>query len=145
MAMPPKDPFDDFDDMFDSMDNVFDGLDSVFDNLSSGSMSDLKARLEKLKTKVKKPPTIPNFRRSEFINDTIRTRNEFINLRVKRGIRNIVVFGSIVSLILLALTINILSSNKDEKSTTPLVEKSAPLNPSLDDKQTTDIPTLKIK
>jgi len=152
----PFDPFerafDKFEDAFDKVDSAFDKIDDLFDGVTyDKGISKLKLKLEELKKKQASRPTPPPGRvdglkhsRDE-VERIFQRRKESLDRRSKRAIRNIIVFATLFTFIFIAIIMGGFLGNKKEATPPPLVETSAPLNPTLGEKPTNDIPKLELK
>jgi len=152
----PKDPWHSLDSAFDKFDSAFDKIDDLLELNFDGttynkSISKLKIKLEELKKRQASISQTPSRAQAERFKNSInyverefQRSQEALARRSKRAIRNLIVFTILFVFIFITIIMGEFLANKKEVSPPSLVESSAPLNPTLDEKPSSDIPTLKV-
>jgi hypothetical protein len=141
-----KDPFNFMDDVFDKMDGLFDKMDGAFDKVESMfdeiEVDNLSEKIQQVKDRYGVRHTIRN---RDFEHELDKRKAVMdIRRRGKAATRNLFLFLLFTILIGAALMMFFITPQQDS-TPPPLVETSAPLNPTLNNStpETTDIPTLK--
>lgn len=150
-----KDPFDfldrgldKLDGAFDKMDESFDKMSDVFDNMDFGDIDDLHVKIQKVKDKfnISTAEALQGYKKS-YEKDT-KKQTQRVTLQQWRRRRVAALKNLIVASVLLAIALvfgMVIFFDEDTSSAPPLVQHSAPLNPTLDSStQETDIPKLKV-
>lgn len=147
---------DKMDDAFDKMDDSFDKVSEMFDNMDFGDIDGLHIKIQQVKDKLHISTTeaLRGYKASYEKATRAQTDNhkrDYDRMTLKQlssrrlaAIRNLIIGGI---LFLTAVVFGLMIFDKEDTSSAPpLVEHSAPLNPTLDSssQETTDIPKLKV-
>ena len=149
---------DKMDGAFDKMDGMFNEMSDMFDNMDFGDIDGLHIKIQKVKDKfnISTAEALKGYKASYERATRAQTENHelaghYDRMTLKRlhrrklaALRNLLV-ASVLLAISLAFGLVIFFGDEDTSSAPPLVEHSAPLNPTLDSSShETDIPKLKV-
>ena len=149
---------DKMDGAFDKMDGMFNEMSDMFDNMDFGDIDGLHIKIQKVKDKfnISTEEALRGYKKS-YEKATSRQeenhppkghydRMTMNRLRARKiaALRNLAV-ATVLLMISILFGMVIFFGDEDTSSAPPLVEHSAPLNPTLDSSsQETDIPKLKV-